>query len=264
VPKTALLAGYCFSTRVLLRTTAPLAYPSYQAATTAQVVGQDCPLLLFPLYDSRRILCSAVEIVKAPSLPVCTERDEHFIEYFSYKSRFYSGFLCAKQVPEPLILDLIGLEQLEQIVPRAARTIETLFNCFTYEFWELDGTANGICRFTKERPNNEEVSEKDIVGGMLMCPETLSLMWVMNHRDYAASVDSGSLRRIPPFLAMSLANSFVYTTVDKDLEQTRMEMKSLVAILESAEVLMGHFDIARLTGAMISNGAQLTHADRCS
>ncbi|OHT17691.1 3'5'-cyclic nucleotide phosphodiesterase family protein [Tritrichomonas foetus] len=301
-PHSGSLAGFSFYSRVILRTRVPTSHQSYNPQIDSQIVPQDAPLIIFPLFDHRNRLCSVIEIVKTPSSPEFTESDESFIQYFSYKFKLFSRFLFSKQVQEPMILDIMHLTKMDLLIPKLTSKLSNSFDCRICEIWRVDKIEGIIQRFTEEEPNGELMEECGIVQEAIEKIITVNCQSNKTHPNYNEKIDTAkdeailiipvteengrfviatvlrgprtqkiytiddetNLQKFAPFVAMSLTNSLLYSNVETENEKGRTEREGLAALLEVAEVLSGQLDTERLTSIIMEKGRLLTNADRCS
>ena len=301
-PRDTSLPGFSFFSRSIIRTAAPTGHVNYVAAVDGQVCPQDSPVMLFPLFDWKNTICSVVEIVKPPGAAEFSQEDEEFVQYFCYKFRMFSRFLMQKSVQEPVLLDLLQLNQTNVIVPNITAKLANMFGCRACEVWKLDKTTNDVVRFTAGNPTGEEISEAGIVGDVMLKGQTVNCQSGKMHPCYLGSVDgdgdeavlavpvtescgrfvyttvlrgpSGrplftaededSLRRFAPFVALAIANSFAFSNTEGDFAKSKAEREGLAALLEVAEVLSGQLEIEKLTEIIMEKGRSLTHSDRCS
>jgi GAF domain-containing protein len=301
-PRATSLPGFSFTSQSILRTTAPLAHSNYYPPVDAQVVPQDGPLLIFPLFDHRDNLSSIVEIVRHPGADEFTEDDEQFVQYFSYKFRLYSRFLLHQPLQEPLILDILQLEQLSVLTPAIIGQLSNTLDCRACEVWRRDKASKTVWRFSSESPAGEQMDDSGIVGSILGGSDVLNVLSVTLHPKYSPKVDSArreallavsvpdvtgrfvyaivlrgprkrqlfttaeefALSRLAPFVTLAISNAYVYSKMDTDYQQKRAQSEGLGALLEVAEVLSGQLDIVELTKVIMEKGRQLTNADRCS
>jgi GAF domain-containing protein len=296
------LPGFAYTSRVIVRTGAPLSHPNYNPNVDAQVVSQDAPLLMFPLFDHRQSLFAVVEVVKNPGTPDFGGSDDSFVQYFTYKFGVYSRFLIKNRVQEPLIQDLLQLEQVSHLIPSVIEKLSDTFTCRCCEIWRLDRSDKSVRRYTKDDFGGRGMKDAGIVGEVLQKTETLNCLLAPMHASYSAAVDSerkeallavpvvdGSgrmvyaivlrgpsrrqlftpgdedmLRRLAPFITLAVSNSIVYSEMDTEFQRARAETEGLAALLKVAEALSGHLDIVKLVEVIMEKGRRLTQADRCS
>lgn len=301
-PRDTSLPGFAFFSRSIVRTVFPTSHSHYVAAVDGQVCPQDSPVMLFPLFDWKNSLCSVVEVVKPPGASEFTEEDEEFVQYFCYKFRMFSRFLMQKNVQEPVLLDLLQLNQTNVIVPNITAKLANMFGCRTCEVWKLDKTTNQTVRFTSAAPAGEDITQCGIVGDVMLKGQTANYQVAKTHPCYLQAVDGDgneavlvvpvtescgrfvyttvlrgpdgrplftaededSLRRFAPFVALAIANSFAFSNTEGDFVKSKAEREGLAALLEVAEVLSGQLDTEKLTEIIMEKGRSLTHADRCS
>ena len=301
-PNNKSLPGFTFYTRSILRTKQPTLHPNYFADVDAQIVPQDAPIMLFPLFDHKDSLCAVVEIVKMPSAPEFTEADEGFIQYFAYKFRLFSRFLYAKPVQEPMLLDVMQMAKTELLIPKITTRLANFFGCRVCEIWRADKTDGTTQRFTEDDPNGVAIEDCGIVQEAIDKIVPINCISNKAHPNYDIITDTSKdeavliipvaeengrfvvatvlrgpksqkifsnddeihLRKIAPFVALSVTNSILYTEVEKECEKSRTEREGLAALLEVAEVLSGQLDTERLTSIIMEKGRLLTNADRCS
>lgn len=301
-PHTAGLPGFSFYSRSILRTRAPTSHPSYAPSIDGQIITQDAPIMIFPLFSHKSALCSVIEIVRSPNCPEFTEIDESFIQYFSYKFRLFSKFLFEKQVQEPILLDIMQLSRTSTLLPKLTTQLANFFDCRICEIWRADREDNTITRFTEEDPDGIQIDDCGLVKEALDKITTINLLSNKTHPQYNPKIDSGkdepvliipiseqkgrfvvatvlrgprnhllftsedevNLRKLAPFIALSILNTVSYTGMEEECEKSRTEREGLAALLEVAEVLSGQLDTERLTSIIMEKGRQLTNSDRCS
>jgi GAF domain-containing protein len=160
--------------------------------------------------------------------------------------------------------------------------------------------VNSIVRFSVGNGGGEPMKTAGVLAGILSKCESMNCTSAMSHMNSSEEVDSDepllgipvmemsgrvvyatvlrgprhrrlftpndeeALRRLAPFVTLAVANSLVYTNMDREYQKGRMESEGLAALLEVAETVSGHLDMVRLTEVIMEKGRSLTHADRCS
>ena len=301
-PRKAGLVGYSYFSQSLVRTSKPSRHPSFHPPLDDVLLPQDSPVILAPLIDYRDNLTSVVEIIRSPGSPEFTDEDELWVKLFQHKFKIYSRFILRPPANEPLLLDLLQVENSEKVVPKITGLMQNYFGCESCEIWRFNTESNTCLKFGRQNNTEFQVSDSGIVGHSLLHSEIINIPSTKFHDAYNETVDGledqyllvvpvettseeeiygialrgchvkqiftpedeNALIRVAPFIVLSIINSSVYSEIENEFERSRAEREGLAALLEVAEILSGQLEIDRLTEVIMEKGRQLTHADRCS
>ena len=78
------------------------------------------------------------------------------------------------------------------------------------------------------------------------------------------NADEQKLKRLAPYIALSLANADSHTHVFDEFQNSSMETDGLAALLEVAEILGGQLELDKIVETIMAKGSELTKSDRCS
>ncbi|KAH0788100.1 3'5'-cyclic nucleotide phosphodiesterase family protein [Histomonas meleagridis] len=258
------------------------------------------PSMIFPILDNQNALYAIITLSRDFGSEPFNQNDQNFVTFFQHKFQIMSRYFLNQNIQEPILLDLLQLRTTQDQLPSFLKRISNLFDCKTCEVWTYDKGKKKINKYT-EKQEDIQIGEGGIVEKVL---ESETIINIMNtkenpsynslhdgengdpliaipvyrekhifyaivlrrpkNRPFFTRDDEETLKKMAPFIALSVHDSFQFSKIQLDFEKRTAEKEGLSALLEVAEIISGQLDAERLSEIIMEKGRYLTKADRCS
>jgi len=265
--------------------------------------NKNSSIISFPLRDFRAKTLYIVQICFFNNKMVFDDSSKMFIEMFMRKYHVFSRWIDNVSVSEPYILEMMSLQAIDNIIPYLSTRIKSFFRFKHFEIWSYDRVRKKMCRYFNNCIIEIDPASSGVVGHCLEKEIYLNCQSIKDNEYFNPSIDADYeslphiiiptseyrtqmifstvirgpidspvfcysneeiMKKITPFLALSLSNALDVSKIKTDLERSSYEREGLAALLEVAEILSGQLNSDRLTEIIMEKGRYLTKADRCS